>query len=165
MASRPALTFAPMVSSDLPEVVAIEVRSFPSPWRIGLFQHELGLEFSRLETARESSSGPILGYACWWVVAGEGHLLNLAVDVPARGRGVGRALVERIAGDCRAAGAGVVGLEVRSENGAAIALYQRCGFAEVGRRRGYYGPGRDAILMDLDLVAGADERGNGGRPS
>ena len=46
----------------------------------------------------------------------------------------------------------LVTLEVRGGNEAALELYKKLGFREVGRRKGYYSKGgEDAVLMDLDL--------------
>ncbi len=147
------LIFAPMVEADLAAVVEIERQSFPKPWTTGLFLQELRLDFSRQTVGRTEPDGPIAGYACWWVVAGEVHILNVAVRPSGRGRGIGASLVSRILADGEAAGATVVGLEVRADNAAALALYSRCGFARVGERRDYYGPGVDAVLMDCQLPA------------
>jgi ribosomal-protein-alanine N-acetyltransferase len=146
----PALEFAPMVAADLPQVMEIERLSFASdPWTPGLFLHELKLDFSRLHLAR--TAGPerrLVGYACWWLVGDEVHILNLAVHPEARGSGAGRALVQRILDDAVAHGAVSVSLEVRPENAAALALYRATGFTRIGLRRNYYGRGEDAVIME-----------------
>ena len=148
------LHFAPMVEADLAAVIEIERRSFPKPWTIGLFLQELRLDFARQTVGRTEPDGPVLCYACWWVVAGEVHILTVAVHPSLRGRGAGASLVGRIIADGEAAGASVIGLEVRADNAAALALYSACGFARVGERRDYYGPGIDAVLMDRRLRGG-----------
>ncbi|KAK9841808.1 hypothetical protein WJX81_004521 [Elliptochloris bilobata] len=85
-------------------------------------------------------------------VADELQVLELAVLPEFRRRGVGTELVrELVRGSCRAGG--TVLLEVRAGNAAAVALYQqRLGFATVGRRRGYYADGEDALLMAMPLL-------------
>lgn len=84
-------------------------------------------------------------------VLDEAEVLTLAVRPAARRRGVGRALVEAAAGGLAQAGAGELWLEVACDNAAALALYTAAGFAEAGRRRGYYpregGPGVDAVVL------------------
>jgi len=74
--------FVPMRASGLPAVMEIERRAFVKPWGAGLFMPEHELDFSRLELARSAdlSEAVLLGYAYWWVVVDEGHILNLAVD-------------------------------------------------------------------------------------
>jgi ribosomal-protein-alanine N-acetyltransferase len=88
--------------------------------------------------------GGVVGFAVWRGVGeGEWELLNVAVDPIARGRGVGRALVEALP-------AGRIFLEVRESNAGARRLYERSGFAVVGRRRGYYqAPAEDGIVMEM----------------
>jgi ribosomal-protein-alanine N-acetyltransferase len=88
---------------------------------------------------------------CWWAVGDEVHILNLAVHPEIRRGGTGRALVQRVLDDAAASRATSVSLEVRPENEAGIALYRSLGFAEIGRRRNYYGQGQDALIMERRL--------------
>ena len=81
----------------------------------------------------------------------EVHLLNVAVHPERRGLGHGRALVAGVVGEAEAARARVVYLEVRAGNVIARRLYRQLGFKDLGVRRGYYGPGQDAIVMELRL--------------
>lgn len=156
------LIVEPMRAADLDAVMEIERCSFASPWTSGLFLHEMTVEFSRQVVARHRRGGPIVGYACWWVVAGEVHVLTVAVHPRRRMRGIGRALVRHLLDDGAAAGARVAGLEVRADNRAAIAMYTACGFAAVGERRDYYGAGLHAVLMDCALPpAVSNDRGAG----
>ena len=146
----PALEFAPMVAADLPQVMEIERLSFASdPWTPGLFLHELKLDFSRLHLARTADADHrLVGYACWWLVGDEVHILNLAVHPRSRGRGAGRALVQRILDDARTHCATSVSLEVRPENASALALYRAMGFQQIGLRKNYYARGEDAVIME-----------------
>lgn len=146
----PALEFAPMVAADLPQVMEIERLSFAAdPWTPGLFLHELKLDFSRLHLARTADAKHrLVGYACWWLVGDEVHILNLAVHPDARGRGAGRALVQHIVDDAVAHHATSVSLEVRPENANALALYRAMGFTQIGLRKHYYGRGEDAVIME-----------------
>lgn len=94
------------------------------------------------------------GFLMAQVVAGEAELLTLAVDPGARRQGIGRALVAGFLAEAKARGAESAFLEVAEGNAPARALYAAMGFAETGRRRGYYkGAGRqeDAILMSSPL--------------
>ena len=147
------LVFTRMVAADLPDVMEIERLAFPTPWTSGLFLHELKLDFSRLELARsDDAARQLIGYACWWLIGDEVHILNLAVRPESRRSGAGRALVQRVLDDAGARRAGSVSLEVRKENTAAAALYRAMGFAPIGLRRNYYGRGEDAVIMERRLA-------------
>ena len=91
----------------------------------------------------------MLGYAVLSVILDEGNLDNIAVARPARRRGVGDALLSVLTGFGREHLACLM-LEVRASNAPAIALYEKHGFAAVGRRKNYYdAPREDAVLMTL----------------
>jgi ribosomal-protein-alanine N-acetyltransferase len=84
------------------------------------------------------------------------EIASLAVLEPQRRRGLAAALLARAVEHAAAADAEALDLEVRADNGAALALYRGHGFLEVGRRRAYYParagrPAADAILMRLRL--------------
>lgn len=140
------------------ELAALHGRAFvtPRPWSAA----ELGsliadpLAFLLVE----GDAGFLLGRA----VAGEAELLTLAVAPEARRRGLGRKLMARFLYQARLRGAETAFLEVAADNAAAMALYVRSGFAESGRRRGYYrapdGTLIDAVVMSRVLsgpVSGA----------
>jgi ribosomal-protein-alanine N-acetyltransferase len=146
-AASSELVFEPMVAADLPQVMELERLAFPNPWTPGLFLHELKLSFSRLYLARNAARR-LLGYACWWLVGDEVHILNVAVHPDARRNGTGRALVQRVVEDALAHNAASVSLEVGRRNEPATALYRSMGFSEVGLRRNYYGQGEDAVIME-----------------
>ena len=84
--------------------------------------------------------------------ADEAEILNLAVARDWRRRGIGRRLMEAALEGAVAAGVRRVFLEVRESNAGARAFYRRLGFAEAGRRRGYYHhPAEDALLLSRTL--------------
>lgn len=83
-----------------------------------------------------------------------GELESVVVEGVARRRGVGRALCAAVVAWCGEGGAARIELDVRGGSGGAQALYRELGFAEVGRRRGYYSdPVDDAMAMLLPLGA------------
>ena len=138
---------------DLPAVLDIERRSFAQPWSRAFFEKELATPFARLVvTVEEAVPRPqVIGYTCRWRVTDEVHLLNVAVHPERRGLGHGRALVGAVVAEAEVARTRVVYLEVRAGNVIARRLYRHLGFKDLGVRRGYYGPGQDAIVMELRL--------------
>jgi ribosomal-protein-alanine N-acetyltransferase len=99
------------------------------------------------------AEGRLLGFAVGKVIGSSvAELESVAVDLPARRGGVGRALCLAVAGWCRGQGARALELEVRAGSGGAIALYGGLGFVVSGRRAKYYRePVEDALLMRLDF--------------
>lgn len=144
------LTIHQMTSGDLDEVTAIESLSFPRPWTRDHFVAELNSPRSYPLVVR-TADDIVAGYICPMLVLDEGEILDVAVRHDCRGMGVGRALVVRAIRDLKERGARVICLEVRVSNYAALALYQRLGFRETGRRKGYYENGEDAILMEYTI--------------
>ena len=142
-----------MRREDLLAVLDIERRSFAQPWSRAFFEKELATPFARLVVVVEGAvpRPQVIGYTCRWRVTDEVHLLNVAVHPERRGLGHGRALVAGVVGEAEAARARVVYLEVRAGNVIARRLYRQLGFKDLGVRRGYYGPGQDAIVMELRL--------------
>lgn len=149
---------APATDADLDGLTALEAAAFPHPWSRGLVSDELAHPHAILLTARAAAARELVAYAAFRVVAGEGELLRIATDPAARGRGAARALLDAGLERLAAVGCSRCHLEVRADNDAAIALYQRRGFARRGLRRGYYADGGDAVLFALDLQGERDVR-------
>jgi ribosomal-protein-alanine N-acetyltransferase len=93
--------------------------------------------------------GSITGFLCRWLIADECHILNIAVHPELRRLGIGAVLIAESINEARSSGAGLVTLEVRRSNLAARQLYRKFEFEERRLRRHYYGPGEDAIIMEL----------------
>lgn len=139
-----------------PEALAIlHARAFttPRPWSAEEFTSWLADPLAFLLV--EGDAGFLLGRA----VAGEAELLTVAVAPESRGRGLGQRLVSRFLYQARLRGAEAAFLEVAEDNAPARTIYSRAGFAETGRRRGYYhSPNRppvDALVMTRVLTDGA----------
>jgi len=149
------VTLRPMQRSDLDAVLAIEQRVFPQPWSRGFFEKELAATQAQCMVAlrADAETAVLVGYTVSWRVLDEVHVLNVAVHADHRGASIGRRLLEHVLDDGRATGARVVYLEVRAGNVPARRLYRRLGFRDLGVRRSYYGPGQDAIVMELRLAA------------
>lgn len=145
----------PMTESDLDAVLAIESDSFSHPWSKTHFLDELNSPHSFPMVALDQD-GAVTGYICPMLVLDEGHILDVAVRKQYRRRGIGEMLVQKVIDECRDRGAAFVSLEVRLSNRPAIALYERLGFIETGRRKRYYENGEDAILMELIFENGKE---------
>ncbi len=96
----------------------------------------------------EDEAGRVLGYAGLTVVLDEGYIANVAVWPEYRRRRVASRLLNVFFDFAQAHALRFISLEVRRSNIAAIALYQKFGFIEVGCRRNYYvKPKEDALIM------------------
>jgi [ribosomal protein S18]-alanine N-acetyltransferase len=142
--SSDSVTIRPLGYSDLPQVIAIERRAFPTAWSLGMFVLELskpsGISLAAIR------DGHLVGYLICARYADVWHLMNIAVDPAARQQGVGTALLEQMVQ--RAGHDASYTLEVRPSNATAIALYERFGFRSAGTRRRYYhDTGEDAVIM------------------
>jgi [ribosomal protein S18]-alanine N-acetyltransferase len=143
-AERAAVEVRDLTLADLPVVVAIERRSFGSPWTPGMFVLEIS-RGSGVALAAQCD-GRVMAYLVLSRYDRAWHLMNVAVDPEFRRRGLATKLVnealDRIGPDAP------VTLEVRPSNGAAISLYGALGFRPFGHRPGYYPDnGEDALIM------------------
>jgi ribosomal-protein-alanine N-acetyltransferase len=139
-----------MKSSDLPEILAIERVSFPTPWTEGMFLDELRTQHAQCLVVRvEIDSKVVIGaYIIFWLVAGEVHLHNLAVRKEFRRQGLAYNMMILMKDIAEQLGATGQTLEVRESNTEAIHLYRKCGFDVKGRRPRYYTDTQeDALIM------------------
>lgn len=154
-----------MEPGDVDAVVAIERASFPKPWGPAQFLKELQQEWStlllavvppapaRAEPGQPQATGEIAGFAHFWVVHDEVHILNVASAPAHRRQGIARALLLETEARARRAGSAMLTLEVRRSNEAAQALYAGLGYQQAGVRKKYYSEeGEDAIVMTRTLV-------------
>jgi ribosomal-protein-alanine N-acetyltransferase len=150
------------IARDLARISEIERMAYSTPWSLKSFERELTLPFSKIVVANlgaaqsrieDASSGPggLVGFLCRWLVADECHILNVAVDPEYRRRGVGFFLLNSTIAEAVSKQASCVTLEVRRANVAARQLYRKLKFEERRLRKHYYGPGEDAIVMELQL--------------
>lgn len=91
------------------------------------------------------------GLALTSAVADEAEILTIGIRPACRRQGLGAALLEAVIGDAAGRGVSRLHLEVSAENTAALALYEKAGFARTGLRRKYYRNGADAVTMAHDL--------------
>ena len=144
-AEPPNVEIRRLVYADLPQVIEIERRAFPTPWSLAMFVLELSKPSGVCLAA--SIDGRLVGYVICSRYETVWHVMNVAVDPEHVRRGVASALLadlyERV-GDDEAR----FTLEVRRSNTVAIELYERDGFRAAGIRRRYYQDnGEDAVIM------------------
>jgi ribosomal-protein-alanine N-acetyltransferase len=133
--------------SDLPAVIAIERRSFPTPWSLAMFVLELSKPSGICLAA--TIDGRLCGYLVCSRYDQVWHLMNIAVAPEHRGGGVAGQLLRRLLDESQ--GKLPLTLEVRVSNSRAIGMYERFGFRSAGvRPRYYHDNGEDALIMWLD---------------
>jgi ribosomal-protein-alanine N-acetyltransferase len=144
MTIEKSITIRPLGYSDLPQVIAIERRSFPTPWSLAMFVLELSKPSGVCLAAVEGKT--LVGYLVCSRYDRVWHLMNIAIDPSARRRGLATTLLEEMLD--RAGRDASYTLEVRTSNAPAIALYERFGFRAAGTRPRYYSDtGEDALIM------------------
>lgn len=171
--------------ADLPALAELERAAFGEPWSraglaafigrtgalvlLGELPAEDALAAGTAATAVEAAgraapaarTRPPAAYAAWTLAAGEAELLRLAVDPARRRQGIAREILAAGAKRLAAAGCSTCFLEVRADNRAAIALYERAGFHRIGHRTAYYRDGSDALLYGASVGRRAGQAGRG----
>jgi ribosomal-protein-alanine N-acetyltransferase len=142
---EPRLRIRRLTYPDLPQVIGIERRAFPTPWSLAMFVLELSKASGICLAA--VSDRRLVGYLICSRYETVWHVMNVAVDPERRREGVASALLAELyarVGDEQAR----YTLEVRRSNAGAIHLYERDGFRAAGLRRRYYQDnGEDALVM------------------
>jgi [ribosomal protein S18]-alanine N-acetyltransferase len=150
--------------ADLPQVIAIERRAFPTPWSLAMFVLELSKPSGICLAATRGER--VLGYLVCSRYDRVWHVMNVAVDDGHLRQGIARALLTRLFETADRPGEQYT-LEVRESNHGAIALYERFGFRSAGLRPGYYHDNKeDAVIMWRTATSGdAVDPAEGARPA
>ena len=131
--------------ADLPQVIAIERRAFPTPWSLAMFVLELSKPSGICLAGWVDDR--IVGYVVCSRYDTVWHLMNVAVEPDLQRRGIASALLEELFALADRPNEQYT-LEVRTSNDSAIRLYEQFGFRAAGRRRAYYHDNReDALIM------------------
>ncbi|MBR2490952.1 MAG: ribosomal protein S18-alanine N-acetyltransferase [Ruminiclostridium sp.] len=144
-------TLVPMDRSHLAGVAELERLCFSTPWNEAMLEEELYNDTVSFIVA-EGEDGSVLGYAGLHVILDEGYIDNVAVRPSCRRMGIADQLLDVFIrfGQANLA---FLTLEVRPSNTPAVALYQKHGFREVGRRPNYYdNPKEDALLLTREFT-------------
>jgi [ribosomal protein S18]-alanine N-acetyltransferase len=147
------LTYRPLTEDDLPRVVEIEHSAYVFPWTFGNFRDSLYSGYICTGVWCESR---LVGYTIIMPALEEAHLLNIAVDSAWQGQGIGTRVLTDLIERAKATTCEVIYLEVRPSNIAALRLYERFNFKQLGLRRDYYPAvtGReDAFFLGLNIKA------------
>jgi ribosomal-protein-alanine N-acetyltransferase len=142
----------PMRLADLPAVLALEEELFaPDTWTAAMYRDELARTDTRWYLVAEDGDA-VVGYAGLIAYPDEAHVATIGVAATRQGEGIGGQLLDELLTEADRRSP-VVLLEVRADNELAQGLYRRRGFAEIGRRRGYYQPsGADAVVMKREKL-------------
>lgn len=140
--------------ADAGVLEALHATAFESPWDASAFADLLG-QAGVFGLAADD------GFILCRTVVDEAEILTLAVRPEARGRGLGLKLVSAAADLAKTVGAVSFFLEVAEDNRPALALYDRAGFVETGRRKAYYKTSQgpvDALILVLNLIGDASQK-------
>ncbi len=149
------ITLGLMTLDDVEAVAAIEAATFRTPWSKESFYREVtDNACARYMVLRED--GVPIAYAGVWFVLDEGHITNIAVREDRRGMGYGEKVTRAMIQLAADSGMSWMTLEVRRSNAAAIGLYHKLGFIDVGYRRRYYENTEDALIMALERLPEAN---------
>jgi ribosomal-protein-alanine N-acetyltransferase len=142
---------------DLDAIERIEHRAYPTPWSRSMFAGELAKPNGICVGAFQGEV--MLGYLIVARYVDAWHVMNIAVDVDHRSRGVARAMLRHLFEATLPDRERGYTLEVRVTNAVAIHLYESLGFVATGMRRGYYTDNReDALIMWRDHDPLADDQ-------
>jgi len=153
----------PMQLADIPQVIAVEQAAYTMQWPQKAYEYELtGNALAHYFVLRttlhlDPAESDLIGMAGFWLLADEAHISTIAVYPSWRRHGLGEWLLINIIEEAQNLGAVVATLEVRPSNQAALALYQKYNFAEVGRRPRYYSDNNeDALILTSPPLAASD---------
>ena len=135
-----------MNSSHVAQIAQLEKICFSDPWSERSIASELDNKLAFWLVATEGDT--VAGYIGSQTVMDETDMMNVAVHPGFRRRGIAQALVLALVEELKKLESHCLTLEVRASNDPAIALYEKLGFAQIGRRKNYYrNPREDALIL------------------
>jgi ribosomal-protein-alanine N-acetyltransferase len=146
------ITYRDANSFDIPVLVSLDKELFPySPWSSGQYREEISAPTRRFIVALDEGQN-IVGYAGVFAPGGaEADILTVGVIAQHRGQGIARELMAGITKWAIAQGSIAMMLEVKTDNAAAIGLYESLGYSKLNTRKNYFGSGLDALVMRKEL--------------
>lgn len=139
------ISIRPAVDADLGALLALERASFTTD-HLSLRQYRQHLHSATATVLAAVDADGLLGKAVVFYRQGSdiARLYSIAVAERARGRGIAKSLLAAVETAAHKRHCSRLRLEVRKDNAAAIALYERLGFQRFGEKRGFYEDGTDA---------------------
>ena len=135
-----------MEASHVDAIAELEKVCFNDPWSVNAITSELNNPLSLWVVAMDGEK--LVGYVGSQSVMGWADMMNIAVAPDFRRMGVAAKLIDELVDRLKANQVNCLTLEVRASNEPAIALYQKFGFEQVGRRPNYYrNPKEDALIL------------------
>ncbi|WP_407638532.1 ribosomal protein S18-alanine N-acetyltransferase [Aureimonas ureilytica] len=145
----------PLGLDDLDEAAEIHSDAFTQSWSGDEFASLLGQGGTFGFVVRAENNHKAVGVVLARLTVDEAEILTIAVDKAARGKGIGRLLMDNTLQYLHAERAASLFLEVEETNAPALALYRRLRFEEVGRRPAYYagpdGTRTSALILKRSL--------------
>ena len=132
---------------DLENIKDCLLTDFDNFWSYNILKQELENGKSKHFVAKQENE--IVGFAGILLIIDQVNIMNIVVKKDKRNFGIGSLLLEEIIRYSKIHNATSITLEVNEKNIAAIKLYKKYGFKQVGLRRKYYNNEDNAILMDL----------------
>lgn len=135
-----------MKKEDILQLAELEKLCFSDPWSVSAFEYELKNPLSVWLVAVEDRL--VAGYVGSQTVMDASDMMNIAVAPAFRRQGIAEKLIDMLILQLMERGSNSLTLEVRASNMPAIALYEKLGFTQVGRRPNYYrNPKEDALIL------------------
>ena len=146
------ITYRDANSMDIPVLVSLDKELFPySPWSSGQYREEISAPTRRFIVALDEGLS-VIGYAGVFAPGGaEADILTVGVISKYRGQGIARELMAGITKWAIDQGSIAMMLEVKTDNAAAIGLYESLGYSKLNIRKDYFGSGLDALVMRKEL--------------
>ncbi|MEM9770292.1 MAG: ribosomal protein S18-alanine N-acetyltransferase [Cyanobacteria bacterium P01_D01_bin.73] len=158
----PQFVLREIAEADLDEVLALDQRALGGLWNRKGYLAEFDSDTSALlglwsvppeNTASESNdTAQLIGLACTWFIVDEAHITAIAIDPNHQRQGLGQLLLVALLRASQQKGMKRATLEVNCNNAAAIALYEKFGFKQVGIRKKYYPNGDNAAILWLNRL-------------
>ena len=140
------MTFTQMREAHVPQIAELEKLCFTTPWSEKSIASELKNDLAVWMVALDGDR--VVGYIGSQTAADETDMMNVAVHPDYRRRGIAQILIELLIPELKRRASRSLSLEVRASNEPAKQLYEKLGFAEVGRRKNYYrNPKEDALIL------------------
>ena len=149
-----AHSIRPASEDDAQKIAAVESRVHKAPWSADSVLAELKKSHAHVWVVTDDETDEeVYAYIVFVDQEDAYEILNVAVDLPHRGTGLGQTLVRKVVSEAIRAGRKRVILNVRKSNTGALELYQKQNFTVRHVRKAFYSDGEDAYEMAVELDA------------